>query len=621
MASVKVFNEEYLNQFAFKQDELIANSFEIFIKTPEYEQQLQAIEDIVGKIKSVFRNDPSLEEFLGVLRELSGSFKTTKTGIAKNSTGFKALEGGNKFEHIPEGLEAYAPFIKDPKGVSWIGWQQAGQQYLEISEDCPFCTSPAAEKKSTIARVSKEYDKNTIGHLTKIITVFDRLGNYFSDNTRYIIETITKLKDGLQPEHERSLVEIKSHIDGLIEKLDDLKNLSGQSFKETEKVAEKLPTLRIDLKLFAHLESEETKRVVDALNEKLDELIQNAGILQGEISKHRIKTQKLIEQNRTEINSFLQNAGYKYEVLITDEKSGHRLKLKHIECEEIVSGGNQHLSFGERNAFALVLFMFECISKNPDLIILDDPISSFDKDKKFAILDRLFLQPNSFKGKTVLLLTHDMEPVIDTTKTLKRKFQQTTAYYLKTTNETLSEREIKADDILSFAQICVKAVNSQSNLITKLIYLRRYFEIIDDAGDAYQVLSNIFHKRAAPDDRRLPGQDGVYPPLTVTCLQTGIESIKRKLRMQEFDYGDIVNLLGNESELKDLYTNATNGYEKLQIYRLLDENHKNTIIRKYINETYHIENDYICQLDPSEFDPIPQFVIDECDKALAEAVA
>jgi hypothetical protein len=265
--------------------------------------------------------------------------------------------------------------------------------------------------------------------------------------------------------------------------------------------------------------------------------------------------------------------------------------------------------------------MFECMSKNPDLIILDDPISSFDKDKKFAILDRLFLQPNSFKGKTVLMLTHDMEPVIDTTKTLKRKFQQATAHFLKTSNGTLSEREIKADDILSFAQICVKAINSQSNLITKVIYLRRYFEIIDDAGHAYQVLSNIFHKRVTPEDHRLPSQDGVYPQLSPTSLQAGIASIKRELHMQEFDYNEIVYLLGNEERLKSLYAHATNGYEKLQIYRLLDENHKSSVIRKYINETYHIENDYICQLDPTEFDPIPQFVIDECDKALAESAA
>lgn len=50
---------------------------------------------------------------------------------------------------------------------------------------------------------------------------------------------------------------------------------------------------------------------------------------------------------------------------------------------------------------------------------LDGPISSFDKDKKFAILDRIFLPQNSFETKTVLWLTHDMEPLIDTAKPSK----------------------------------------------------------------------------------------------------------------------------------------------------------------------------------------------------------
>ncbi len=35
------------------------------------------------------------------------------------------------------------------------------------------------------------------------------------------------------------------------------------------------------------------------------------------------------------------------------------------------------------------------------------------------------------------------------------------------------------------------------------------------------------------------------------------------------------------------------------------------------NETYHIENEFICQLDPSRFDLIPEYVIMECDKLIA----
>ncbi len=52
-----------------------------------------------------------------------------------------------------------------------------------------------------------------------------------------------------------------------------------------------------------------------------------------------------------------------------------------------------------------------------DLIILDDPISSFDTNKKYAILQRMFKNVGNknvtFAGKTVLLLTHDFEPITD----------------------------------------------------------------------------------------------------------------------------------------------------------------------------------------------------------------
>ena len=40
------------------------------------------------------------------------------------------------------------------------------------------------------------------------------------------------------------------------------------------------------------------------------------------------------------------------------------------------------------------------------------------------------------------------------------------------------------------------------------------------------------------------------------------------------------------------------------------------VIRKFVNETYHIENEFICQLDPTRFDLIPEYVIVECDRLL-----
>ena len=45
------------------------------------------------------------------------------------------------------------------------------------------------------------------------------------------------------------------------------------------------------------------------------------------------------------------------------------------------------------------------------------------------------------------------------------------------------------------------------------------------------------------------------------------------------------------------------------------------VVQKFINETYHIENDFICQLDPTKFDTVPEYVVEECSKALEVATA
>jgi len=36
-------------------------------------------------------------------------------------------------------------------------------------------------------------------------------------------------------------------------------------------------------------------------------------------------------------------------------------------------------------------------------------------------------------------------------------------------------------------------------------------------------------------------------------------------------------------------------------------------MKKFINETYHIENDFIHQLNPREYNLIPEFIIEESD--------
>ncbi len=66
-----------------------------------------------------------------------------------------------------------------------------------------------------------------------------------------------------------------------------------------------------------------------------------------------------------------------------------------------------------------------------------------------------------------------------------------------------------------------------------------------------------------------------------------------------------------------LYASAKNGYEKLQLFRIVNnDNHDNDIVKKYINESFHIENEYIMQLNPHRYDSVPDYIIAECDLAM-----
>lgn len=187
-----------------------------------------------------------------------------------------------------------------------------------------------------------------------------------------------------------------------------------------------------------------------------------------------------------------------------------------------------------------------------------------------------------------------------------------TASHLRYSSGCITEQLIGESDIRTFAQICQSVTDSDSEDVIKLIYLRRHYEIMDDRGDAYQVLSNLFHHRETPIDSREPVQQGVgYPEMVAEKVANGCQAIA--LRIPGFDYAATLVQLTDPDRVRALYSLCRSGYEKLQVFRLLQNGPEDAGIRKFMNETYHIENEFICQLDPARFDLIPEYVIRECD--------
>lgn len=90
--------------------------------------------------------------------------------------------------------------------------------------------------------------------------------------------------------------------------------------------------------------------------------------------------------------------------------------------------------------------------------------------------------------------------------------------------------------------------------------------------------------------------------------------------MPSFDYHKIVFSAKNIDYLRSLFNETAVGYEKLQLYRLIKGESKvkpeGDVIAKFVNEAFHIENEYIMQLDPHRFDSVPEYVVQACTEAL-----
>ncbi|MBS1186620.1 MAG: hypothetical protein H6R04_638 [Burkholderiaceae bacterium] len=620
IGSVLVFDDSYVSQFAFQRDEVLKNSFDIFIKTETFKAAMLDIEGLLAGIKSAFDGNETLANAITDLKEVRDAFGVTKSGaLSKSSKGYKAFGSGNKIENIPPQLMPFEAFIKSDQPANWISWQAKGNSFLELSDNCPFCASDLQEpeKKETVKRVAKEYDSKAVEHLNVLQAIIKRLGKYFEQTCRESLEKITKSKIELSLEEAHFLSALRGEVETLITKLEALRSISFFALRDADKIEDEIAKLKVDIGLLAKLNSADTKAVVDPINEKLQELIGRVGELKGKINKHKNQIEKSIVENQKSINGFLNSAGYKYSVVIKAEADSYKMKLVHRDFNEHIESAAQHLSYGEKNAFALVLFMHQVLSEKPGLVILDDPVSSFDKTKKFAILNELFRGKASLRDITVLMLTHDIEPAIDVIRSVKRLFQhpKPTAYFLASKAGMVTETKIKESDIQTFAQICTENVGSLSNEVIRCVYLRRNFEILNDLGDEYNYLANLLHARAVPIRKTDVGD------VAMTAMEISVAVAGIKKFIPDFDYGAVLAIINDKSEMKRGFQEATAGYDKLQLFRIYKEVHQpaddDDILHKFVNESFHIENEYVMQLNPHKFDNVPEYVVQECDRVIS----
>lgn len=635
MRKVLVFDEDFVNQVVFKEDEVIENSFEIFLKTPQYDDKKRLLDEHLKELHNVVVCDEEILALKKLLDTINSKFKRTNNGNLNRSGTLKSILAKTNIYNVPEELNEYKDFFDNGDiNIPWIEWKNRGDDY-DVSDKCPYCT---VSINRTLHNERKEvfkttYNKTNAQHLKEILELFEQLKEYM-DESRFK-NLIMYIKNDTP---ENVLVEIVDdvvkEIERLLLRLNSIEEFGRKKLALTEisEIEQQIQRMTIQEVLFNNLCSDKMKSISQKINEKVDLLLNEVNVLKTEMGQLKGVLLATVTVSQRDINEFLKTAGINYELVIDvgDDENKSRTFLRECFTEEKgrVSRIKKHLSWGEKNAFSLILFMYYAVMQSPDLIVLDDPVSSFDANKKYAILHRLFKNNTagrvSFTEKTVLLLTHDFEPIIDFLVVGKLSNDKVTSSFLWNKNKELRENEIDVSiDVKLITTLCYElANNSCINIVSRIAFLRKLCELNEcknDWGYAYEILSSLIHK--VQMRRKLA--DGTFVELTNSEKTAGTNKIKEYI--SDFNYDNLLDDIYNIQGIKNLYITENNSYFKIQLFRAMIEVDNSNAIRlsmsddawfKFIDETYHIENESLYNLDVLKFDVVPEYIMRNVDEVV-----
>ncbi|WP_027526074.1 hypothetical protein [Bradyrhizobium sp. Ec3.3] len=178
----------------------------------------------------------------------------------------------------------------------------------------------------------------------------------------------------------------------------------------------------------------------------------------------------------------------------------------------------------------------------------------------------------------------------------------------------MKEVPIAREDIQTFAKVCRANIATLQDQILKAIYLRCDYELRDEVGLESNLLASLFKGRAVPT-LQTATENRNMPPEEKQAAEASIQAE----HMPGFNYDALVSEVNDVNAIRAKFLATDVGYEKIQLFRIFNIDHDDVVIRKFINESYHIENEYVMQLNLHKFESIPEYVIEECPRMLPPA--
>lgn len=646
---ILVFDEKWIADHCFKKSSIHENAFELYVRNDEIRKLEKQRNRKLSHLKAVLAS-PETESFKSSLDKL-----IKKIGRLRKDGGFRsnapittAFENGSPLEPIPGILRSTVKSMKPIEQAKWLTRHKAAPK-INSEETCPYCGTKDSERTKTCRQYDANRSNEAVKQWESIASIYSDLEEELARTPKATLNRVIKSTShptAQQIEEIVNLVGIADKTRGALSSIDEAINDSksleqGVLAKKLNELSKVISSCPIFLKTKNGKETDAGRAISRILS--VTRSISQSQSEIDEISRALIKNvRNTISNHKKEINDFLGQTGFPYQIVFdcnaATSEADILLTPNYSEEYQLTDAG-ESLSYGEKNALSLVLFMHEALRQPNSLVVLDDPISSFDYDKRYGILYALFSKnssvfKNNLSKKTVLVTTHDLLVLTDLigihvagigTKTVKGKFLSCNR------DGILTAVPLGEDSLTPYTQLLIKHIDSCRNKprIFGYVKIRQLCELLRKSKKeqqtayswSFSLLSDIIHGRSTeealkqhewnqPDERKIKMCENLISKLTGWKVNL----------WEEIDfYSNCNDYLINIYENNDLSSE-----EKLLIVRLLIERNSrladnSKTMARFADESCHPGGSYLYQLDGETFDQIPFYVIDWCDSIVDKA--
>ena len=643
IGQVLTFNEQWVKDHCFVKSGLQSDAYRLYVRNGAVSSLEKKRNKRLGSLKSALDSAGVLLDALEKIEKSLGRL-TASGGFHGASSVMKAFKREAPLTAVPPELKPVVDAMPAHDKALWASWHMSSPKPRTLGL-CPYCGTHDEQRMSACREYDGSHEDAEVSKWAAIAKLYNDLGDRLSMPNAALLRKVLTSTSAPGPDEWSSLAGMVATAQSMHKAIVDMRS----AFTDEECIDAAALVARLQdgaarlsaceqlfLKTRQGAITEEHKAIVaisrgvEAVCESQEALCSLSQQLAGAVASN-------IQGHEDEINAFLKQCGYSYRIKI--DCNPHAAEAHVLLFSEKAGLGidqpEQALSYGERNALALILFMFEAINAKNPLVVLDDPISSYDYDKRYGILYALFSREGScfernLSSCTVLVMTHDFLVVSDLIRIPGQNMKQVSGKFLSCDRGgVLHAQDLGKEALTPYTQMLYKQIGEAADKpeIVQLVIIRQLCEQLKKSpGDGrtreavtFDLLSNIIHGRdaeAAMERSGLTQRD---------CRKVEIcQNYVCKLTGRPFDYWAAAERYADcMPELVELYDAACDSMDKLVLVRqmlLRDESLDGShIMKRFADETCHLGGSYLYQLDGRAYDQVPFYVVEWCDEVAARA--